>query len=58
MKQPLSRMRRMPDPIPARRLLRRAWLVLAAVLVSSAFTLVLFGIAALLQRISMPWRHL
>ena len=33
-------------------------LVLAAVLVSSALTLVLFGIAALLQRVSMPWRHL
>jgi ABC-type nitrate/sulfonate/bicarbonate transport system permease component len=33
-------------------------LVLAAVLVSSALTLVLFGIAVLLQRISMPWRHL
>lgn len=36
MKQPLSRMRRMPDPIPARRLLRRAWLVLAAVLALAA----------------------
>ena len=33
-------------------------LVLAAVLVSSALTLVLFGMAALLQRVSMPWRHL
>ena len=33
-------------------------LVLAAVLVSSALTLILFGIAALLQRVSMPWRHL
>ncbi len=33
-------------------------LVLAAVLVSSLLTLILFGIAALLQRVSMPWRHL
>ena len=33
-------------------------LVLAAVLVSSALTLVLFGLAALLQRVSMPWRRL
>lgn len=32
-------------------------LVLAAVLVSSALTLVLFGLASLLQRLSMPWRR-
>ncbi len=33
-------------------------LVLAAVLVSSILTLVLFAAAALLQRVSMPWRRL
>lgn len=33
-------------------------LILAAVLISSVLTLVLFGVAALLQRVSMPWRHL
>lgn len=32
-------------------------LVLAAVLVSSALTLVLFGAAALLSRVAMPWRR-
>ena len=33
-------------------------LVLAAVLVSAALTLALFAVAALLQRLSMPWRRL
>ena len=33
-------------------------LVLAAVLVSAALTLALFAGAALLQRLSMPWRRL
>lgn len=32
-------------------------LVLAAVVVSSVLTLVLFGCAALVQRVSMPWRR-
>lgn len=32
-------------------------LVLAAVLVSSALTLVLFGLAVLVQRLSMPWER-